>query len=603
MRSPLPDQQAVLASPARIRVVRAVPGSGKTWLVAELIRQELSNWQTKTSGIAALSFTRIGGEEIRKAVGHDLDHPHFVGTLDAFLFRYVIRPFLQRCFPTYFATPRLVPGEWEAGHWVKYGRNQPTTVGKNINVLECVFIDEKDNKPEIARKPHPTQPLRRLVDQERKAVLEGKKKLWKQTGILTHSDAALWASVLIGHRQFGAAIRADLVRRFPLIIVDELQDTGYFLGKSIRQLLEEPTVRAVLVGDPDQAIFEFNGARPDLFEGFELIEGAITFPLASSQRCPPSIAATASNLKDSSGSIGAAQDKTGKAILVRYTNLVEDVSQLVKAVKTIKGIANIKVIARQNSTVVNLVGQSATLAPKLGCQPLNHMHRAVISFRQGRQVAALATSRAALELAIFQYEGVEDEELKKHLVDPDKWKQLAVESLLRANVVPETGDVYTWQKEVGKILEDKLSTFGLIQPLQITPGKLKPQKREDWDKPCADYLPQNQASNSVLSEVPVQTVHGVKGETHDITVFVCPNANASHCPSVVWWSTDEKDREERRIAYVAMTRTSGDLILCVTEPCYDRLLTSHPEFVSSFECMTSAEYVSSLSQHEGSNSQ
>lgn len=74
MRAPLSCQQAVLDSAARVRVVRAAPGSGKTWLVAELIRRELERWVPTTSGIAALSFTRVGGDEIRTAVGLSLIH-------------------------------------------------------------------------------------------------------------------------------------------------------------------------------------------------------------------------------------------------------------------------------------------------------------------------------------------------------------------------------------------------------------------------------------------------------------------------------------------------------------------------------------------------
>lgn len=67
MRTPSTEHAAILASTARVRVVRAVPGSGKAWLVAEVIREELRQWRTPTSGVAALSFTRVGGEEISRA--------------------------------------------------------------------------------------------------------------------------------------------------------------------------------------------------------------------------------------------------------------------------------------------------------------------------------------------------------------------------------------------------------------------------------------------------------------------------------------------------------------------------------------------------------
>jgi len=84
--------------------------------------------------------------------------------------------------------------------------------------------------------------------------------------------------MILQNSTHGKIVRAELIRRFPLIIVDELQDTGAFLGKCVLQLLAEPSARGVLVGDPDQAIYEFNGARPDLFDRFNTIDGAEQLP-------------------------------------------------------------------------------------------------------------------------------------------------------------------------------------------------------------------------------------------------------------------------------------------------------------------------------------
>jgi DNA helicase-2/ATP-dependent DNA helicase PcrA len=594
MRKPTDEQQAVLNNKARVRIVRAAPGSGKTWLVAELIRQELDNWPTRTSGIAALSFTRVGGDEIRKAVGHELGHPHFVGTIDAFLFRYVVRPFLKKCYQ-HLAAPRLIPGEWGAEHWSKYGRNLKATVGddrKPISLSGCVFIDEdQDGKAIVACKRYHAKPLARLLGDELKSVKDAKMKLWERLGWLTHSDAALWASKILEHETFGPDVRAEVVRRFPLIIVDELQDTGYFLGKSICLLVKEPSVRSVLVGDPDQAIFEFNGARPDLFNRFESINDTITLPLSGSRRCASSIAIVAAHLKDSRGSIGPAPGSTGRAFLVRYDDMVADIFRLVDIVTKGQNEASTKVIARHTATVDALIGRSTKTAPKLGCPPLNHMQRAVVAFRQGRQVAALAAARATLESAVFQHEGVDDTELEEHSIEPSQWKRLSVDCLLSASTVPAAGNLYDWHNEVGKIIFEKLDEFGLDPSFQFTTDRLKPQKRKDWDKACADYLPQISASAPVKTDVPVVTVHGVKGETHDVTIFVCPDTKkANYCPSAVWWSADEKDREEKRIAYVAMTRTQGDLIVCVSNNCFQRLCTNRKAFVDNFECMTVDEF-------------
>ena len=590
MSTPTHEQEQVLISSARVRVVRSAPGSGKTWLVAELIRRELNLGANTAKGIAALSFTHVGGDEICKAVGHELGHPHYVGTIDAFLFRYVVRPFLRQCYPM-IAKPRLIPGEWGPHNWVNYDHKNSATMGK-VNLFGCVFIDEENGQSVVAYKPHPAQPLRRIDGSELSKVKNAKLLMWKQSGLLTHSDAALWASKILGHETMGATVRAEVMRRFPLIIVDELQDTGYFLGKSICSLLAEPLSRGVLVGDPDQAIFEFNGARPDLFSRFEALAGAVTLPLTTSRRCAPAIAIAANNVKDSGGTFQPNFEKTARAFLVRYGDLSKSLPEMVSEIKRVVGNMSIKIIARANSTIVDLVGKKVKPSPKLGCTPLNHIQRAVVSFRQDHNIEALAAARAAIDSSVFGHEGLDDQKLEEVGIDPNKWKQLAIESLLTANALPETETVYDWQTQVGKALDEQLLRFSLPPSLGFAIGRLKPQKRgKEWNKACSQFIPHGGTPTNRYSGIPVSTVHGVKGETHDITIFVCPDTTDAHCPSRVWWSTENLDREEKRIAFVAMTRTQGDLIVCVSQGCYQRLLRDRSEFVSSFESVTVDEFL------------
>lgn len=590
MRAPTTEQQTILESTSRVRIVRAVPGSGKTWLVAELIRKELGHWTAKGSGIAALSFTHVGGDEILHAVGHELEHPHFVGTIDAFLFRYIVRPHFRRCYPG-FADPRIIPGEWGADRWNYYGANQSTTVGRGINLFGCVFIDEEQGEVVIAHKPHPSLPLQRLTGHDLIKVKEGKKRLWKGSGCLTHSDAALIASKILAHQTYGAIIRAEILRRFPLIIVDELQDTGFFLGRCLRTLLNEQNARGVLVGDPDQAIFEFNGARPDLFEAFESIEGSVTLPLSYSRRCPSSIAKVANYLKDSKGIIGTDNNQSGQAFILKYTDMKSDIGQLVSVISQKYSGKNIKIVARSNETVVTLIGRHSALPPRLGCPALFHVHLSVMYFRQGRQVSALANASTALSLAIFKHEGVTDNKLKQSGIDPFDWKSVSIRCLLRANALATIGNAFDWQKAAGEIIDSEIRKFILNAGIELKSGDLRPQKRNGWDKPSTDCLPQCSSDNPSLTSIPIQTVHSVKGQTHDTTILVCPPADRIHCPSIVWWSANEKHREERRIAYVAMTRTQGDLIVCVSEASFQRLTNTQPQFVANFNCMAIEEFV------------
>jgi len=600
MSTPTPEQRAVLENRARVRVVRAVPGSGKTWLVAELIKMELAQWQSKRGGIAALSFTRVGGEEIRRAVGYELQHPHFVGTIDAFVFRFIVRPFLKQAFPT-IALPRLIPAEWQPKEWRKGPNNAGFTVhvvdGKSerfINLFKVCFLSENEGQPVIACKQWEGDPLAPLDEQTTKKVLNAKNKLWERHGWLTHSDAAFLASKILQNGTHGSTVRAEVLRRFPLVIVDELQDTGWFLGQCVLQLLAEPSVRGVLVGDPDQAIYEFNGARPDLFDQFTSLAGTELLPLGRTRRCCAAVCKVAEHLSKPNRCIEPAPDRTGRAFLLSYMNMKADVQRLRDRLLINPDNGVVKVVARNTKTIETISGFAVKEAPKLGSPPLNHLHRAVNCFRQGRQPAALAAARAALDYATFGYEGVSQDDLTKRGIDAVTWKRTCIESLFDANLEVAEENFDAWGKRAVDSVQKRLTAVvpkdkdgkGLVK-IGLPKGSAKMKTRQN-------YLTATVSGIQKGSHVTVQTVHAVKGETHDLTVFVCQEPNRKNrCPSVVWWSNAAVDQEERRIAFVAVTRTRGDLIVCVSEQCFDRLQQAQPNFVRSFECMTIDEFIAS----------
>ncbi|MBX3321999.1 MAG: ATP-dependent helicase [Phycisphaeraceae bacterium] len=598
MRTPTPEQLAVLNDPGLVRVVRASPGSGKTVLVGMLIRKELENWPRVPGGIAALSFTRVGGQEIRKELGYDLGHPHFVGTIDAFLFRYVLRPFVRQVHPTW-KPPRLIPAEWSPKHWGKrLGGAQWDHRGgggqnvKSYNLFEVCFIDQDANGPVLAHPRTHQAGLEQVTANDRAGLLTAKRQMWQRLGWFTHADAALLASELLDDANHGASIRATILHRFPLLIVDELQDTGFFLAKCVRLLLSQQTARGILVGDPNQAIYEFNGARPALFNEFEQIPTATSLPLGRSQRCLAPVVAAAIHVKESTDAFNPTAGDGGRAILVRYADMLADMPRIVQAVRTAKPTATTKIIARQSKTAEELTARSVKDAGSLHCPAMTHMYRAVRAFRQGHNVQGLANGRAGLELAVFGYEGVSDETLAEHKIDPREWKALAVHCLLRSNALPTTLNLREWQTAAGSLVDDAIAAFGLPTSLPFQPGQFKPKKRTGWDKACSEFLPTGAVVGPLIADVPVQTVHSVKGETHDVTIFVCPNpSTVPRCPSVVWWSNNPEHREERRIAYVAMTRTRADLVVCVSDACYQRLAQTQAAFVGSFQCVTVDEFL------------
>lgn len=600
MNTPTSEQQAVIdnKNDARIRIVKAVPGSGKTWLVAELIRRELIKNCTGSQGIAALSFTRVGGEEIRRAVGYDLQHPHFIGTIDSFLFRFVVRPFLKQVLPD-LAKPRLIPAEWEPKEWNKGPDKRIFTVPferdgqtKIFNLFRVYLLNECNNKPVVSYKAHDWEPIVTLNEAESNLILESKKKLWKQLGWLTHSDAAYLANFILKHNQYGAIVRTEVHRRFQFLIVDELQDTGWFLGNCVMQLLTELTIKCVLVGDPDQAIFEFNGARPDLFDRFNSLEGAEEFNLNRTLRCSKAICSVANHLSESGRIIEPANDQTGRAFLLHYTNFSDEINDLcTKLTNRTNGMIG-RVLARQTKTVDQITGLSVKDAPKLGSVPLNHLHRAVNHFRHGNQKKALAATSASLEYLVYNHEGIDQDDLDRKKIYSFDWKQLCVESLLEANRETNDETFGSWGIRISDFIEKRLKKVLSRKNDGEKVSKIRQPLAKKGSKKRNKYLVVTSSIHPAENRMPVQTVHAVKGETHDLTVLICPDPKEeARCPSMVWWSENEIDKEEKRIAFVAVTRTCGDLIMCVSEQCLARLKKYRADFVNTFDCMSFKEFI------------
>jgi DNA helicase-2/ATP-dependent DNA helicase PcrA len=98
-------------------------------------------------------------------------------------------------------------------------------------------------------------------DEQLAALVTRYEGLLRQGGMIDFDDMILIGLRLIESRRW---VRRALRARFPVIVVDEYQDLGVSLHRIVESLCFGGGSRLFAVGDPDQSIYGFTGARPEL---------------------------------------------------------------------------------------------------------------------------------------------------------------------------------------------------------------------------------------------------------------------------------------------------------------------------------------------------
>lgn len=132
---PPQQQQAAIFANEDEYILRASPGSGKTWTSCRRFLWRLENWQSRDGGLALLSFTNRAISEFEKAArltksGNALSDPNFLGTFDSFVERFIMTPFGhllsgRKKRPRLFLAPR--PGDRKNKDWHVFVKTKKST--------------------------------------------------------------------------------------------------------------------------------------------------------------------------------------------------------------------------------------------------------------------------------------------------------------------------------------------------------------------------------------------------------------------------------------------------------------------------------------------
>lgn len=241
--------------------VQAFPGSGKTTALVAKLAILAKKWPASFQGICVLSHTNAAREEIEKRLGATevgrkiLSYPHFVGTFQSFFDTYVASPWLRsKGYQIIVVDDDIV----FKNRWFSLPNGTRTFLeNRHLGSKFCGF-NKKLNYIKLPNSKKEIEVSTEKIIKER--IFESQKK-----GYFTFHEMLLFAEEALDNCN---EIPISLQRRFPIVLIDEAQDTLSFHWKLIEKAF--PTNGSTIIqcfGDKNQAIFS-EGAKQQGLEVF-----------------------------------------------------------------------------------------------------------------------------------------------------------------------------------------------------------------------------------------------------------------------------------------------------------------------------------------------
>lgn len=571
MFSKLTDKQRlILDCPEQKIVVNACPGSGKTFSVAARLARLLKTETFKHSGIATISFTKVACDKIREDLSKEygisnIGYPHFVGTIDSFVNQHIFLPFghlVMGCS----VRPEIVGTEYNP--WYEYDNSFTKYYNKKVSYRDPNYYFDKvsfgcDNNPVPLLPPsyfHFSWDWEKLTNQDgslNKKIRDIIDIKWKHfgEGKANQVDANYFSLRLL---QDFPLILTALSTRYSHLIIDEAQDTTEIQMKIIERMVDAGLQNIIFIGDPEQAIFEWNTADSELFVSKYDDPTFHNIDLNENRRSSDKICTLLNSMIDGDmTSIAESKYDENVPQVIGYDTPAE-----VEQIKT-DFITNCEAleIPLKNAAIVfrgNKFGEEYFQLPSDDLSenlPWVNKHYFVRDIVQGKFLSEKGYFKEALKLLEKGCYRLQNPELsfvsKNYLAKQIKLNgfRLFREKLFEfINLLSEIGDkkLKDWIIETNEILKTKD-----FPELKINRAK-------------ADVIVKNLFHKVELSDLPFKmgTIHSVKGQTYDALLLFLKKDSATKNYSTIlspnYNEADEaklrKDREEIRLVYVACSR-------------------------------------------------
>ena len=351
-------QAAAVTSDAQPLCILAGAGSGKTRVLTRRIAHRVTEGTAEAQHVVAVTFTRKAAGELRHRLGTlGLRDGVAAGTFHALALAQLRRWWSDRGQPE----PAILDRKVRIIAPLLGGRRLGPAVQAVDIASEIEWAKARGINPSRYEQEATAAGRRPAVPLDAFASLYGRYESEKKRRGLVDFDDLLWmaGSALLEDAQFAAAARW----RFRHLFVDEFQDVNPVQFRLLQAWLGD-RLDLCVVGDPNQAIYSWNGADPTLLTNFtDLYPSAEVVSLADNFRSTPQILAVANAVLAD----GRAGRESAELVAHAPNGALPNVLSFSDEVQEARGIAraarSAKTPGRRWSSIAVLVRTNAQAVP------------------------------------------------------------------------------------------------------------------------------------------------------------------------------------------------------------------------------------------------
>jgi len=289
-------------------VILAGPGSGKTKTITVKIARLLAEDVQRPRRLACITYSNSCIGELRSRLSklgvYDGDRL-LLSTVHSFCLTELVLPYAALAGfdvpePLVVASPAQARKLFADAYREQLGGNAPSWFRMACDKLRRTVPDKSSDEWHAwsARET---------------AVVEAYEALLLKNGLIDFDGLVLAGLQLVEKHEW---VRRAIQAKYPVIVIDEYQDLGLPLHRIVLALLRAGT-RIVAVGDPDQSIYGFTGAKPSLLRALARLPEMEPIRLKLNYRCADRIIAASMALLPEPAEFRSHDGRTGEILIHR----------------------------------------------------------------------------------------------------------------------------------------------------------------------------------------------------------------------------------------------------------------------------------------------